>query len=368
MREQHYYDEPYLREYDSRVSEVTEKGLVLEATIAYAEGGGQPGDRGCINGVPFTNTIHEGEHILHLMDASSFSKGDEVRIVLDWKHRYEYMQQHTAQHLLSGLMFSKFGIGTLAVHQGEDILTIETDREDIPEETMEVIRIANIGDSENMRVGEQVVAIGNALGYGQSVTTGIISAKDRTIRVQESYYSDVTEYTDLIQTDAAINPGNSGGALVNMNGELIGINSAKASSSGVEGMGYSIPVSKAMPILEKLMNRKTRTEVDAEKIGYMGISGDGVSYEATSLYGIPAGIYITNVGSDTPAEAAGLRESDIITAFDGEKVNSMAALQDLLRYYEAGEEVELTVQTAKDGAYVEETLTITLGNRSDYQY
>jgi len=153
MREQHYYDEPYLREYDSRVAEVTEKGLVLEATIAYAEGGGQPGDRGCINGVPFTNTIHEGEHILHLMDASSFSKGDEVRIVLDWKHRYEYMQQHTAQHLLSGLMFSKFGIGTLAVHQGEDILTIETDREDIPEETLYQIEDeANRAICENHRV------------------------------------------------------------------------------------------------------------------------------------------------------------------------------------------------------------------------
>ncbi len=153
MREQHYYDEPYLREYTTRVREVTAKGLFLDATIAYAEGGGQPGDRGTIKGVPFTDTIHEGEHILHVMDPSSFKAGDEVTIVLDWKHRYDYMQQHTAQHLLSGLMFSKFGIGTLAVHQGEDILTIETDRMDIPEETLYQLEDeANRAICENHRV------------------------------------------------------------------------------------------------------------------------------------------------------------------------------------------------------------------------
>ncbi|MCR5732196.1 MAG: alanyl-tRNA editing protein [Sphaerochaetaceae bacterium] len=136
MREQHYYDEPYLKEYNSKVISVLDRGIILESTISYAEGGGQPGDRGAINGIPYTNTLHEGDHIIHLIDSSSFNVGDEVVIKLDWAHRYDYMQQHTAQHLLSGLMFTKFGIGTLSVHQGEDILTIETDRMDIPEETL----------------------------------------------------------------------------------------------------------------------------------------------------------------------------------------------------------------------------------------
>ncbi len=153
MREQHYYDEPYLREYRSTVTEIKEKGLILEATIAYAEGGGQPGDRGLINGIPFTDTQHDGDHILHMMDTSSFKVGDEVLIQLDWKHRYDYMQQHTAQHLLSGLMFSNFSIGTLAVHQGEDILTIETDRGDIPEETLLMLEDeANRAINENHAV------------------------------------------------------------------------------------------------------------------------------------------------------------------------------------------------------------------------
>ncbi|MBR1937841.1 MAG: alanyl-tRNA editing protein [Spirochaetales bacterium] len=136
MREQYYYDEPYLKEYSSYVAAVNEKGIILDSTISYAEGGGQPGDRGTINGISYSNTIHEGDHILHVVDPSSFKVGDEVHIQLDWPHRYDFMQQHTAQHLLSGLMFTEFGIGTLAVHQGDEILTIETDRMDIPEETL----------------------------------------------------------------------------------------------------------------------------------------------------------------------------------------------------------------------------------------
>ena len=233
---------------------------------------------------------------------------------------------------------------------------------------MNSIKIAEIGDSDSMRVGEQVVAIGNALGYGQSVTTGIISAKDRSIGVSSgSYSSDTTSYENLIQTDAAINFGNSGGALLNMNGEVIGINSAKASASGVEGMGYAIPVSKAMPILEKLMTRRTRTLVDEDKVGYMGISGEGVSNEAVQFYNIPAGLYVTSVGDGTPADAAGLREGDIITAFDSEPIRSMKELQQTLQYYEEGETVEMTIQNNDGGAYEEKTITITLGSRADYQ-
>ena len=236
-----------------------------------------------------------------------------------------------------------------------DLAVVAVDLSDIPQDTMDEIKIAQIGDSDNMRVGEQVVAIGNALGYGQSVTTGIISAKDRTIQAGSqspySYYSsDASTYEGLIQTDAAINPGNSGGALLNMNGEIIGINSAKASSSGVEGMGYAIPISKAMPILEKLMSRQTRTKVDEAEIGYIGIQGQSVSRDATLLYGIPSGVYVTYVENDSPASQGGMSETDIITAFDGESVNSMEDLQDLLRYYKAGETVSVTVYSNSDGA------------------
>ena len=249
-----------------------------------------------------------------------------------------------------------------------DLAVVAVPLDEISDETMNSIKIAEIGDSDSMRVGEQVVAIGNALGYGQSVTTGIISAKDRSIGVSSgSYSSDTTSYENLIQTDAAINFGNSGGALLNMNGEVIGINSAKASASGVEGMGYAIPVSKAMPILEKLMTRRTRTLVDEDKVGYMGISGEGVSNEAVQFYNIPAGLYVTSVGDGTPADAAGLREGDIITAFDSEPIRSMKELQQTLQYYEEGETVEMTIQNNDGGAYEEKTITITLGSRADYQ-
>ena len=245
-----------------------------------------------------------------------------------------------------------------------DLAVVAVNLEDIDQDTLSQIKIAKLGDSDEMRVGEQVVAIGNALGYGQSVTTGIVSAKERTIDVQEgrSIYS----YEDLIQTDAAINPGNSGGALLNMNGELIGINSAKASSSGVEGMGYAIPVSKAQPILEKLMNRETRNMVDEDEAAYMGISGEGVSSEAVQLYNVPAGIYLTQVAEDSPAAKAGLQVGDIITAFDDVQVTTMDELKDRLQYYKGGETVEMKVQSAANGAYTEKTVSITLGLKSDY--
>ena len=246
-----------------------------------------------------------------------------------------------------------------------DLAVVAVNLEDIPDETMDQIRISRIGDSESMRVGEQVVAIGNALGYGQSVTTGIISAKNRSIQASTDGYN-VATYDGLIQTDAAINFGNSGGALLNMNGEVIGINSAKASSS-VENMGYAIPLSKAMPILETLMTRKTRVKLDADQIGYLGINGQSVSSEATMLYGIPKGIYVTYVSPDSPAAAGGLEEGDIITAFDGEGVTSIKDLQNCLQYYAAGETVDVTVCKGNDSSYKEETISVTLGNRSEIQ-
>ncbi len=245
-----------------------------------------------------------------------------------------------------------------------DLAVVAVNLDDISDDTMSQIKIAQAGDSDDLRVGEQVVAIGNALGYGQSVTTGIVSALDRDIEVSDNY--DTVTYKGLIQTDAAINPGNSGGALLNMNGELIGINSAKASSSGVEGMGYAIPISSAEPILQNLMSMKTRSIVDESQAAYLGITGESVSSEVTELYNIPAGVLVGDVVSGGPADEAGLQKGDIITAFDGIAITSMEELQNRLQYYSGGETVDLTVQSAADGAYTEKTVTITLGLRSDY--
>ena len=258
----------------------------------------------------------------------------------------------------------------------DDLAVVAVKLEDISDETMDAIRIANIGSSDDMRVGEQVVAIGNAMGYGQSVTTGIISAKNRSIKVAgEGGYgysygnTEVETYEDLIQTDAAINPGNSGGALLNMNGEVIGINSAKAGASGVEGMGYAIPVDKAMPILDKLMSLETRNKIEDGQYGYLGINGQSVSSDATFLYGIPQGVYVTYSEEGGPAENAGIHDGDIISAFDGMELTSMQDLQEMLQYYAPGEEVECTVYTAgEDGrGYNETTVTVTLGDRSAVQ-
>jgi len=226
---------------------------------------------------------------------------------------------------------------------------------------MDAIKVAEIGDSDKLVVGQQVVAIGNALGYGQSVTTGIVSALNRTIDI-DGYQA------DLIQTDAAINPGNSGGALLDMQGRVIGINSAKAAANGVEGMGYAIPISNAKSILEDLMNKKTRTDkVDEADSAYGGIEGQGVSGEMSSLYGIPEGIYLTEVQDGSPAADAGLQKGDIITKFDGSSVTSMQDLKTQLAYYAAGEEVPVTIQRQNGSEYEEQKVTITLGKLSDYQ-
>jgi serine protease Do len=246
--------------------------------------------------------------------------------------------------------------------EDNDLAVVSVKLSDISDDTMSQIKVAQIGDSDDLVVGEQVVAIGNALGYGQSVTTGIVSALNRTIQ------ADGYDNTELIQTDAAINGGNSGGALLDMNGYVVGINSAKVKATGVEGMGYAIPISYAKPILEELMNKKTRTEtVSEDESAYIGISGQGVTDEMASLYGIPKGIFITEVASDSPAEAAGLKKGDIITKFDGESVTSMDDLKSLLAYYAAGEEVTLNISTANDGEYVEDKTDLTLGALSDYQ-
>ena len=222
------------------------------------------------------------------------------------------------------------------------------------------ISIAQLGDSDSLKIGEPVIAIGNALGYGQSVTTGVISALDREVTIENMTSS-------LIQTDAAINPGNSGGALLNMQGQVIGINSAKLASSQVEGMGYAIPISTAEPIIDDLMNRKTRTTVDEDKRGYLGISGVDVTSDISKQMGIPTGAYVAAVVDGSAADKAGLKKGDVITKFDGSGVSSMTSLKELMSYYEAGETVDITFKRADNGEYTEQTVQITLSDQSAVQ-
>jgi serine protease Do len=238
-----------------------------------------------------------------------------------------------------------------------DLAVIAVPLESISDDTMNQIAIAAIGDSDEMNVGEQVVAIGNALGYGQSVTTGIVSALNRSISSETGNESESLTY---IQTDAAITPGNSGGALLNMKGEVIGINSAKLSSTEIEGMGYAIPTSRASDIIERLMNQTTRTKVDASEQGTIGIQGIDVTSEIQAAYQIPQGIYISKITSGSAAEAAGIRPGSVLTTFDGQTISGVTALQELLQYYKAGESVELLLQVPTDGSYQEQTVTITL--------
>ena len=241
-----------------------------------------------------------------------------------------------------------------------DLAVIAVKKADIPEDTLSEIKIAQIGSSEDLVVGQQVVAIGNALGYGQSVTSGWISALNRTISTEDG-----TSSSGLIQTDAAINPGNSGGALLNMKGELIGINSAKYADSTVEGMGYAIPISRAKPILEELMNRQTREKVSSEGKGYLGVILSNLTTEAIQMYDMPEGAFVRGVEEKSPAEKGGICKGDIIVKFDGQSVTSGDDLLAKLQYYKSGEKIEAVVARATDGEYQESTVEITLGSRSE---
>ena len=241
-----------------------------------------------------------------------------------------------------------------------DLAVVAVQKSDIPEDTLNQIKIAQIGSSDDLVVGQQVVAIGNALGYGQSVTSGWVSALNRTISTEDG-----TNSTGLIQTDAAINPGNSGGALLNMKGELIGINSAKYADSSVEGMGYAIPISKAKPILEDLMNRETREKVDTSEKGYLGVVLSNLTTEAIQMYNIPSGAFVRGVDQDSPAENGGICKGDIIVKFDGQKVSDGDDLLDKLQYYKSGETIEAVVARADNGEYKESTVEVTLGTRPD---
>lgn len=236
----------------------------------------------------------------------------------------------------------------------KDLAVIKVALKDIPTETLQAIKIARLGDSNALEVGEGAIAIGNALGYGQSVTTGVVSALGRSVTVTDSSTGTTIVNNNLIQTDAAINPGNSGGALFNVKGEVIGINSVKYSDTSVEGIGYAIPISDAMLVIEKLISGE---QVDVAKAGYLGIQGVDSNY----------GVYVYKVFKGSAADKAGLSVGDIILQFEGNDISTMSQLKELLSYYAAGEEVEFIIYKAKGNEYVQEKVTVVLGDASTVQ-
>lgn len=258
----------------------------------------------------------------------------------------QFIDNETVEALIKGTDYDK------------DLAVVAVKLSDIKSSTLEEIKIATLGDSDELEVGDGTIAIGNALGYGQSVTTGVVSALNREVS-----YEDRT--MTLIQTDAAINPGNSGGALLNTKGEVIGINAAKYSSSTIEGMGFAIPVSSVKDVIEELMSKETLTKVDAEKKGYINIYGRDVTEELAETYGAPTGVLVVEVIEGGAADKAGIMKSDIITKVDGEKVSSMEELQERLEYYENGETIEFTIEYLENREYVEKTIEVTLGGQME---
>ena len=244
-----------------------------------------------------------------------------------------------------------------------DVAVIAVALDQISDDTMSAISVATLGDSTNLKIGEPAIAIGNALGYGQSVTTGVISALDRSVSTTDTQTGETQESgAKLIQTDAAINPGNSGGALVNVNGEVIGINSAKLTGESVEGIGYAIPISDVSDLIQNLMNQETKTKVPENERGLLGITGMSVSDAFSQQIDIPAGVYVMEVSSGSGADKAGMTKGSIITAINGSSIDSMEALQEQLQYYAKGETVSLTILVPQsNGEYDEQTLDVTLG-------
>lgn len=241
-----------------------------------------------------------------------------------------------------------------------DLAVIAINIEDLDRKTLDTIAIAKMGDSESLKVGEPVIAIGNALGYGQSVTTGVISALDREMSMDNVSGT-------FIQTDAAINPGNSGGALLNINGEVIGINSSKIGGSAVEGMGYAIPISAAKPIIDELSLKETRVLLPEEEQGYLGISGATTTAQEILYYGYPEGVYVAKVFEDTAAEKAGVQQGDFIVSFDGDNIKSMQELANKLCYYEAGATVEIEIMRQTARGYHRIELEVILGSKLDIE-
>ena len=245
-----------------------------------------------------------------------------------------------------------------------DLAVIAVSLNDLSDDTKNAITVATLGSSDDLKLGEPVIAIGNALGYGQSVTNGIVSALNREITLENGSTGLENGSTGtFIQTNAAINPGNSGGALLNMNGEVIGINSNKIGGTAVEGMGYAIPITSASPIIADLMERQTRTKVAEDEVGYIGISLQEVTSQISQMYNMPEGIYVVSVEEGSAAANAGIMKGDIITKFDGSSISSYSDLQKTLQYYAAGDSVTITVQRPQNGEYVSIELNLTLGSR-----
>lgn len=242
----------------------------------------------------------------------------------------------------------------------DDLAVVAVNLSDISESTLSSISKATIGDSDSLRVGDKVIAIGNALGYGQSLTVGYVSALSRDVTI-----NGITR--NLLQTDAAINPGNSGGALLNSRGELIGINSAKYSDTNVEGVGFAIPISSVKELIEELMNKEPRVEVDESQASFLGITPANVDSSSAYMYNMPEGVYIYALSAGGPAEQSGLQIRDIITKIDGTKISSDEELRNMLKYFAGGTTVDITVQRIVDGAYQEMTIPVTLGFKSDYE-
>lgn len=282
----------------------------------------------------------------------------------------------TNYHVVEGADTLSVGFCDSTAHEAKvkgydsekDLAVVAVSLDDIDSDTMDAITIATIGNSDDLKVGEQVVAIGNALGYGQSVTTGIVSAKNRQLNSDDTvgdYDSDSNSATNLIQTDAAINPGNSGGALLNMNGEVVGINSAKLASTEVEGIGYAIAISDVTDTIETLMNEETRDKVDNH--GVLGITVQTVDSDVSEAYGVPEGVLVREVTEGGAADDAGIEAKSIITKFAGKTVTTKEQLVDFLSYYEPGEDVELAIEVPDGKGYKEETVTVTLGESQDNQ-
>ena len=274
------------------------------------------------------------------------TKGSGSGIIIAEKNNKMYIA--TNNHVIEG------ATSVTSTDSSKDLAIVEVDMSSLSSETLSSVKIAAIGDSTKTKVGEQAIAIGNALGYGTSVTVGYISAKDREIDSEDS------SSVKLLQTDAAINPGNSGGALVNSKGEVIGINSSKFASEEVEGMGFAIPMATAESILEELMNQKT---VDASEQAYLGITGRDITSEYVKAYGLPEGIYVSEVTSGSPAEKAGIRSGYIITGINGKEVKTLTDLQEKLSQCKAGEKGTITVKINSEGSYKEKTIQVTFGKK-----
>ena len=238
----------------------------------------------------------------------------------------------------------------------KDLAVIAVQTKEIKDTTMDQIKVAALGNSDQLQVGESVIAIGNALGYGQSVSSGIVSATGRELDgIDEK----------LIQTDAAINPGNSGGALLNANGEVVGINTAKVATDTVEGMGYAIPISSVSDIIENLMNQETKTKVSEAEQGQLGIQGVDVTADSSEMYNMPTGVYVSEVIDGGGAKKAGITKGSVITGINGTSIDGMQALKEQLQYYRAGETVKITVATPeKNGEYAKSDVEVTLGKKS----